>query len=732
MAVKAALWAPIGVRVTIAPMKVQLFSPPQWIPHQPYLGLPSLTAFLKTAGVEVSQKDLNVESYDYFLSRRYLRSLKPRLEEQFSALDSRPSLSSGLEARLYADLFLAKSSVRYLADSIEEAKSIFRSPRYYDAALLSNASNTIYNALAVISAVHYPTRLELMSFTMPSYDGTFSSIDALTSDRSQNPYIEYFEKHVLPYVHKGPPDIIGISITGETQLLPALTLSRSLKKHFPATHIVLGGYVVTLLSSVFIKNPQLFGHYFDSLVVLEGERPLLQLARAIEGGESLDGVPNLIYRSGKIIRENSIVAPEQMDSLPPPDYDALPFDKYLSPEPVLPILAARGCYWGKCTFCSHNISYESKYRPASAEKIVADLEFLARRYGAKHFAFSDEAIAPSLMRRLTSSLVERNLDFRFSTNIRLEPQFDPFLCQRMYGAGFRVVYLGLESGCDRVLGLMQKGFSSADALKICRSLVEAGIWNHLYVFLGFPGEREGEARETMKFLLESMDSVKSFNMGAFTLARGSGVMQHPEKFGVKLPHGDASANFLIGFAYDVAEGLSQGEALNLCESAWSSLVEVYPTRNVLETISKEDLLLYLSHFESTDPQLKSIKPLAGTPVKGSKAATAMLTRRSVPRLANGVANSSLSFDLPSILKNPIRLEPIQKTGNYVLFHPATRRLKLLDAHARDIVGLCDGHRNVGMIIRHLSYRSSISEAALVTFCLEILEDLVKEGFVKMN
>jgi anaerobic magnesium-protoporphyrin IX monomethyl ester cyclase len=714
-------------------MKVLLFSPPQWIPHQPYLGLPSLTAFLKTAGVEVSQKDLNLESYDYFLSRRYLRSLKPRLEEQFFALDNRPSLSSVLESQLYADLFRAKSSARYLADSIEDAKSIFRSPRYYDAALLSKARDTIYDALALISAAHYPTRLELMSFAMPSYDGTFSSMDALTCDRRQNPYIEYFENLVLPYVRKCSPDIIGLSIAGETQLLPALTLSRALKRRFPNTHIVLGGYIVTLLSSVFLNNPQLFGHYFDSLIVLEGERPLLQLVRAIEGRESLDGVPNLIYRSGENIHENPIVPPEHMDTLPPPDYDDLPLNKYFTPEPVLPVLAARGCYWGKCAFCSHNVSYESKYRPASAEKIVGDLEFLAHRYKAKHFAFSDEAIAPSLMSRLTSLLVGRTHGFRFSTNIRIEPQFDPILCQRMYSTGFRIVYLGLESGCERVLGLMRKGFSSGDALRICRNLVEAGIWNHLYVFLGFPGEREGEANETVRFLRETKDVVKSFNLGAFTLVRGSAVMQNPEKFGVYLPPGDASGNFLIDFPYKVNEGVSQGEALNLCESAWVSLLEVYPTRNVLELIPKEDLMLYLSHFESSDPQLKTVKSPARTSVNGSpKTTPATLTRHSVPSLNTGVVNSSLSFDLPSVFINPARLEPIQKTGSHVLFHPATRRLKPLDAIAHEIVRLCDGNRNMGMIIRLLSHQSGVPEAALMTFCREILEDLMKEGFVIIN
>ncbi len=711
-------------------MKLLLLFPPQWIPHQPYLGLPSLTAYLRKNDVEVVQKDLNIESYDHFLSRTYLRSLKPRLDVKFAAIDGRPQLAPGLEPQLYADLYLGKSSVHHLADSIDEAKSVFRTPRYFDANLLSKARETVCDSLAVISAAFFPTRLELTGLTIPSYDGTFTSIDTLTADRDQNPYIEYFEGSVLAYVRSQSPEVVGISITGETQLLPALTLSRLIKNHFPSTHIVFGGYIVTLLVGVFKKNTQLFGRYMDSLIVLEGERPMLELVKKLEKGESLEGVPNLIYFDGEAIRENQPIAPEQMDSLPPPDFDGLPLEKYLSPEPVLPLLVSRGCYWGKCAFCSHNISYENRYRVSKAKKIIADIETLANRYNTRHFAFSDEAISPKVMRDLTSSLIERKANFRFSTNVRLETQFDADLCQRMYDAGFRIVYLGLESGCDRVLGLMQKGFTCEDALKTCRALTGAGIWDHLYVFFGFPGELESEARQTMKFLLDARDAVRSFNIGAFTLTRGSEVMTAPQKYGVTLPQGDASANFAIGFAYDLTQGISWEQASNMSEDAWDRLADAYPTREVLRMLSKEDLLLYLSKYESTDPQLSTIKPHCSPGSEGGIPKSHTVTQDSRPRLAGGIVRSTLNFDLQSIFRDPVRYMPTRSVQTRILFNPANHRLRTIDLNVWDILDLCNGERSIRKIARLLSDNRGVPTPQFDSFCVSVLGDLTTDGYIQ--
>ena len=59
--------------------KVMLIFPPEWVPTAPYLALPSLTAVLRQNGVEVVQKDINVEMYDHFFTREYLEFTRDRI-----------------------------------------------------------------------------------------------------------------------------------------------------------------------------------------------------------------------------------------------------------------------------------------------------------------------------------------------------------------------------------------------------------------------------------------------------------------------------------------------------------------------------------------------------------------------------------------------------------------------------------------------------------------------------
>ena len=53
-------------------MKVMLLMPPNWTPTMPHLALPTLTAYLRGHGVEVIQRDLNLEVFDEILTRNYL------------------------------------------------------------------------------------------------------------------------------------------------------------------------------------------------------------------------------------------------------------------------------------------------------------------------------------------------------------------------------------------------------------------------------------------------------------------------------------------------------------------------------------------------------------------------------------------------------------------------------------------------------------------------------------
>ena len=65
-------------------MKVLLLFPPEWLPTEPYLSLPMLTAVLRSAGHEVVQSDTNVLMYDMMLSAPFLRHIQKKKEQQIT------------------------------------------------------------------------------------------------------------------------------------------------------------------------------------------------------------------------------------------------------------------------------------------------------------------------------------------------------------------------------------------------------------------------------------------------------------------------------------------------------------------------------------------------------------------------------------------------------------------------------------------------------------------------
>ena len=98
------------------------------------------------------------------------------------------------------------------------------------------------------------------------------------------------------------------------------------------------------------SHERFFTDVFDSAILYEGEHALLWLLDALDGQRTMNSVPNLMHRDETGIHVNQEIYTEKTTALPLPDFDGLPLDHYFVPERIIPYLATRGCYWGRCTF----------------------------------------------------------------------------------------------------------------------------------------------------------------------------------------------------------------------------------------------------------------------------------------------------------------------------------------------------------------------------------------------
>ncbi len=717
-------------------MKVLLVFPPQWTPFRPYLSLPSLTAYLRRNAITVVQKDFNLESYELLLSEGYLSGVGERLRNRFAALELKDSLAPGIEQRYYNDLYMAKSIVAQLASKVENARKVYHDPKaFYDPEKLSAATHTLNQALSAISLAYFPTKLELSAFDMASFKGSFEDLKLATQNKAENPYIGLYEDYLLPFIRGEAPDVIGITVSGESQLIPALTLSRLLKASGIKAHITVGGYVITLLADVLTKYPDLYEIFFDSAILNDGEKPLLELVKRLERGQSLEDVPNLIHRDGGVVVSNKKEPPENINSLPAPDFDGLPLERYFSPEPVLPILSERGCYWSKCAFCTHSLAYGLTYQVRDAIKVIDDMAELSQKYGAVHFALSDEGTSPSSMAKMSDEIMSRSMNVRCSTSIRPEKQFTPELCRKMAAAGFKEVYIGLESSCDRVLGRINKGTTCALNEEIMRNVHEAGIWDHVYIMFGFPGETLVEARQTFDFLRRNKGTIRSLGISNFSVGRGSMVMRHPEVFGVSLLRSGAEVDFKLYFDYSVMTGLSQIEGWDLTEECFATVASELEGEALLDKIGHHYdkgciLPLYLSRHEHDDPSLKSIAKTKPPVTKAS----GVVSRWARPELKPGVILDRLCFNLRTIRQNIVDncVDEAFPEPAYNLFDADSGKFKRIPDQTAEILRLCDGISTITMIARNIARKYRLSLAATEAECLALLKSLADEGYLNVS
>lgn len=583
--------------------KVMLIFPPEWVPSAPYLALPSLTAVLRQNGIQVVQKDINVEAYDHFFTAEFLRFVKDRILTRLKELRAKMregtitpeelKLQEHLKQFQYVDL-------DYHIQKVLRAKEIMRSKEFYNVDKNEWALNSFREVMDYISVAYFPASINFypVESNLNVYRPWVSN-DLLKAadDTKVNIYIDLCEQLVFPDVEKEKPDLIGISIGTPIQLMSGITFCQILKRKYPHIHITVGGNIITRLKKELSEKKKFFDQAFDSMICYEGEHALVRLVEALDGKLPMSEVPNLIYKNeAGDVRVNEKLYTEKVSELPIPDFDGLPWDKYFSPEKLVPYLGTRGCYWGKCTFCDHGAGYIDQFRAKHADQIVEELAQLKAKYNARHFLFTDESFPPALFIKLPPLMLEKKLDIYWTTLIRFESLLvEPKIWETAAAAGCRSLYFGLESANARIIKMVMKDTKIDVVIKNLTEANRVGIWSHVMGFYGFPGETNEEAEETRRFLLNYQDIIHSVEMYFFVLYKHAPVFQTVENYKIKVKE-NPEHDLALDYYYTPESGLSIEQAMGKYENFYQNDFEPW----ALRINSREHVFLYITHYGTND------------------------------------------------------------------------------------------------------------------------------------
>ncbi len=302
--------------------------------------------------------------------------------------------------------------------------------------------------------------------------------------RVEDPYLD--GSSTARAVMEFEPDMVGVYVCSPC-CRNSLKLMREVRALAPGVKIAVGGPHAWFF-------PEDFEGYADVVVSGEGEG-VLGDKDLIRGGECR------LIKSGRV---------KSLDDLEFPDWKHFvgkpyPFEAtkylYIPEKPMFSFSTSRGCPY-VCKFCSACQMWGNRQTVFSVDKVIAKLVELRDDFGMRSVIFREDnfTVRGRWLREFCSKYKEA-VGLPWLCEGRVD-SLDEELVEWMSGAGCRGIYLGVESGSQRVLDLMKKNITVEqirDAARVCKKW---GIKVYMSMMYGFPGEEDVDRELSRKLIAE--------------------------------------------------------------------------------------------------------------------------------------------------------------------------------------------------------------------------------------
>lgn len=345
-------------------------------------------------------------------------------------------------------------------------------------------------------------------YVASSLEAAGFEVDLLDLIFSRNP-----GRDITDRIDSFGPDLIGVSIRNIDNVdwrSPHFYL-REVKddvidpvRQATSAPLVIGGSAVSIMPAQILEYMGA-----DYAILGEGEHSFPLLAASIESGNGLERTGGILKRGAGGIPPIPVERIPDLDRLPPPQvYKWVDWEKYRYRYSPYPIQTKRGCAL-RCSYCVYNDIEGFDYRLRSPESIVDEIEDIIDNCSPTIIEFTDSTFNIPLdhATAVCREIIRRGVKCSFNTMGINPGGVTEELAALMKQAGFMEVSCTPESGSERMLRSLSKGFTVADVRRAARLLRSAGIPVVWYFLFGGPGENESTIRETFDFIEEHI-SIK--------------------------------------------------------------------------------------------------------------------------------------------------------------------------------------------------------------------------------
>ena len=212
-------------------------------------------------------------------------------------------------------------------------------------------------------------------------------------------------------------------------------------------------------------------------------------------------MPGLVYLSnGVAVKNPRPVLMENPDELPMLDYSFLYLDDKKIQQSRFPIEVGRGCPFG-CTFCATNSFWGRKYRLKSPQRIYEEIKTINECYGVTKFKFTHDMFTLNRKDVIETCRLLKTLDFNvdWGGSSRVDC-IDKEMIDIMVDAGLSALFLGIETGSERIQRVINKNLKLERAAELIEYMISKGVRPTVSFMYGFPQETEEDLSQTIALL----------------------------------------------------------------------------------------------------------------------------------------------------------------------------------------------------------------------------------------
>lgn len=308
-------------------------------------------------------------------------------------------------------------------------------------------------------------------------------------------------------------EVIGFTVLNY-QLLASLYLIDRVRAIAPLAKIIVGGFYVSADNGVALMRQV---PAIDFCVHGEGDKTFLELLEALEDEARWSSVLGIVFRDRDhgptATAKRPLLSGPELDALPFPDYTWIAkedFDRY---DVAIPVVSIRGCYWGKCTFCSDFRFNRTTYARSPAS-VVAEMEAQVETHRTAKFYFADLATNDSLERiaGIADGLIASPHSFEFIM-LFVPDNIDLPTLRKLRAAGCTAIQYGVESLSTSLLKKMGKSPSVFENLKAIKLTELAGMQAISNIIKFFPNETLDEVLENYEIIARYPELLNGYVFG---------------------------------------------------------------------------------------------------------------------------------------------------------------------------------------------------------------------------